>query len=278
MAVCHNPISCHTRTHTMYRFSLLRLAPCWLALCLLFSRVVVSQDQDQDQIDNFCRRFAHQTTFIDDKLYVDGGYVDYGGQIDETTVNYTNSQLLWADTSTVNKDLFPQMYSNLSKPANVPSVAGGALWPDKVNKLFYLYGGEYNSTTPPPESHTLWLFDTIYNTWNTTNTDSSAQGISPLSNGASAVDQNRGRAYYYGGWKSNATEVGFSGSPQLQSGLVQYDLTANQWRQSSFIDDTPRGEGALFYVPVSDAGMLVYIGGVVQNSNGSNGTTGVSLR
>jgi len=27
--------------------------------------------------DNFCRRHAHQTTVIDDKLYIDGGYVDF---------------------------------------------------------------------------------------------------------------------------------------------------------------------------------------------------------
>jgi hypothetical protein len=27
--------------------------------------------------DDFCRRYGHQTTVIDDKLYIDGGYVDY---------------------------------------------------------------------------------------------------------------------------------------------------------------------------------------------------------
>ena len=31
----------------------------------------------QNPRDNFCRRYAHQTTVIDDKLYIDGGYVNF---------------------------------------------------------------------------------------------------------------------------------------------------------------------------------------------------------
>lgn len=30
-----------------------------------------------DPRNNFCRRYAHQTTVIDDKLYIDGGWVNY---------------------------------------------------------------------------------------------------------------------------------------------------------------------------------------------------------
>lgn len=253
---------------------MMRLGGSWLAGSLLFfSRFAAAQDEDQDQINNFCRRFAHQTTWIDNKLYVDGGYIDYGSQLDSSSPNYTNTQLLWADTTNTTEYFFPQMYDNLTKPANVPSVAGGTLWADEVNKLFYLYGGEYNSTSLPPQQYTLWLFDTIYNTWNASSTDAPS---TPNSFGGSAVDQNKGTAFYYGGWKSNATEVGFAGAPQLQSGLVTFDLSTKEWGQSLFIDDTPRGEGALFYIPASDQGMLVYFGGVEQSSNTSNGTAGTS--
>src|SRR5438045_1585140 len=31
----------------------------------------------QNPRDNFCRRYGHQTTVIDDKLYIDGGYVNF---------------------------------------------------------------------------------------------------------------------------------------------------------------------------------------------------------
>lgn len=32
---------------------------------------------EQNPRDNFCRRHGHQTTVIDDKLYIDGGYVNF---------------------------------------------------------------------------------------------------------------------------------------------------------------------------------------------------------
>lgn len=145
-------------------------------------------------ITNFCRRFAHQTTVIDNVLYIDGGLVDYGGSIDSSTVNYTNTYLLQADLGSVNNNSFPVQRDDLSKPANVPSVQGGTLWADQANKLFYLFGGEYNWTTPPPTQYTLWFFDALYGTWNVTPTDASISAISPRSFGASAVDDNRGIA------------------------------------------------------------------------------------
>lgn len=162
-----------------------------LILCLLIGLVA---SQIFDPITNFCRRFAHQTAVIDDRLYIDGGLVVYGGSIDSESVNYTNSYLLYANLSSVNGDSFPVQHDNLPKPSNVPSVQGAALWADQANKLFYLFGGEYNWTTPPPAQYTLWYFDAIYNTWNATSTDASADRVSPSSFGASAVDDNRGTA------------------------------------------------------------------------------------
>lgn len=147
-----------------------------------------------DPLRNFCRRFAHQTTVVDNKLYIDGGLVDYGGSIDSSTVNYTNSYLLYADLSSVNKDNFPDQHDDLIKPDNVPSVQGGALWADQANKLFYLFGGEYNWTTQPPTQYSLWFYDIVYKTWNVTERDPTAERISPPSFGASAVDDNRGVA------------------------------------------------------------------------------------
>src|SRR5437773_683899 len=31
----------------------------------------------QNPLENFCRRYGHQSTVIDDKLYIDGGYVNF---------------------------------------------------------------------------------------------------------------------------------------------------------------------------------------------------------
>lgn len=82
------------------------------------------------------------------------------------------------------------------------------------------------------------------------------------------------RRYYYGGWSSNASEAGFSGDATIQSSLITYDMNMNNWRANVFIDDIPRAEGALFYIPASDKGMLVYFGGI-QNTTNSSTTTGV---
>ena len=232
------------------------------------SRWATGQQQTFDPIGDFCRRFGHQTAQIGNRIFIDGGYVDYGGEVLPDTVNYTNTYLLYLDLDDIESN-FPVENANLSKPANVPSVAGGFLWADTVNEIFYLYGGEYNWTTPPPSTFQLWAFDAAYNTWNATAPDSSQSGIMSPSFGAGAVVEDRAWGYYYGGWQSNATVLGWDGGPVAQPGLIQYDMLTNQWTNTTFIDTTPRAEGAMFYIPASDAGMLVYFGGVEASGNGS---------
>lgn len=223
--------------------------------------------QSFDPVVDFCRRFGHQTAVIDDRLYVVGGYVDYGGSVTTTSTNYTNTFLLWSDLTTVNDVQFPPMYSNLSKPSFVPSVIGGALWADTVNKFFYLWGGEYNWTRSPPAIPRLWCYDVLNDVWNVTANAVSA--IQPASFGASAVDQVKGVAYYYGGWSSNATILGFPGNATAQQGLVTYDMTRDLWNNITLIDGVSRAEGLLLHLPVSDSGMLAYLGGVQQSDNGT---------
>lgn len=89
--------------------------------------------QDFNPLTDFCRRFAHRTAVIDNKLFIDGGYVDYGGSVYPDTINYTNTYLLYTDLDTI-ANQFPVEYANLSKPSDVPSLAGGVLWADTVNK------------------------------------------------------------------------------------------------------------------------------------------------
>lgn len=45
--------------------------------CLLLS--LASSAVAKNPKNDFCRRFAHQTTVIDDKLYIDGGLLNYKG-------------------------------------------------------------------------------------------------------------------------------------------------------------------------------------------------------
>lgn len=48
-----------------------------LASLLRFAVDGASATDEQNPRDNFCRRYGHQTTFIDDKLYIDGGFVNF---------------------------------------------------------------------------------------------------------------------------------------------------------------------------------------------------------
>lgn len=68
--------------------------------------------EDFDPLTDFCRRFAHRTAVIDRRLYIDGGYVDYGGGVYPDTVNYTNSYLLYLDLEDI-VETFPVLYTNL---------------------------------------------------------------------------------------------------------------------------------------------------------------------
>ncbi|KAK3671861.1 hypothetical protein LTR78_008227 [Recurvomyces mirabilis] len=239
-------------------------------LTLLASRL---HAQQLDPIHGFCRRFAHQTTLIDNRLFIDGGLVNYGGSVTPTTTNYTNTYLLYADLNVVTQN-FPTEYANLSKPANVPSVQGGILWADTINKIFYLYGGEYNWTTAPPAQYNLWAYDAVYNTWNASSSEG-LNGVQAVSFGAGVAVDDRALGFYYGGWLSNASVLGWNGNRLAQPGLLRYDMIANSWSNNSFYDNIPRAEGVMVYIPASDAGMLVYFGGVQQMSNGSY--TGVPM-
>ncbi|KAH8429033.1 uncharacterized protein LDX57_006704 [Aspergillus melleus] len=234
------------------------------ALALL---VPVTAQQGKDPLKDFCRRFGHQTAVIDNKLFIDGGFVNYS-PLDQNPENYTNSRILYADFD-VNNQGMPQAYANLSKPSAVPSVNGGILWPDTVNKILYQYGGEFDDNDDS-SNFTLWMYDALYNTWNKTKEDDTQDGIQRASYGAGVTVQDRGVGYYYGGWLSNASVPDWGDSdPIALSHLLSYNMLENTWTNSSGPDSVGRAEGVMLYVPASD-GMLVYLGGVQTPSK--NGT------
>jgi hypothetical protein len=48
--------------------------------------------QGPDPLANFCRRWGHATGLVDHKLYIDGGYVNYG-PFTQSSQNLTSKQL-----------------------------------------------------------------------------------------------------------------------------------------------------------------------------------------
>lgn len=160
----------------------------------------------------------------------------------------------------------PQLFANLSKNNSIPSVHGGSLWADDVNKRLYLFGGQYYQQPPAPE-FTLWSYDIVNNVWVPFDAPSY---IDSVSYGAGVSVSQRGEAYYYGGWISNNSVLDWTGPPAATSSLLKYNMDTNTWTNGTGPDSIRRAEGAMVFIPIGDGGMLVYFGGV--QDNGSNGT------
>ncbi|KAK6533997.1 hypothetical protein TWF281_005337 [Arthrobotrys megalospora] len=220
-----------------------------------------------------CFRYSHQTAVIDQRLYVDGGII----QIDKSDTNYSNPDFFYYDLSTtyrgsVNVKQPPQITDRLrKKPSDVPSLAGGALWADSINKRLFLYGGRFTDSSPSPFE--LWSYDAIYDTWaafnETRDTSGALIDVPRLYNGASAVDEAAGMAYYFGGWISSESEYGYEGRDVAVAGLLVYDMVNNNWDNQTFDRGMGRrAEGVLLYVPLGDGGWLISFGGVRVSEDG----------
>ncbi|KAF3036160.1 hypothetical protein E8E12_003136 [Didymella heteroderae] len=219
-----------------------------LFLIGVFVTLVVAQQNSKDPLTDFCRRHQHQTCVIDSKLYIDGGLVYYGTSVTPDSQPERNTWLLWGDLADLSAGT-PPLYKNLTKGPEVPTVRGGVLWPDQVNKLFYLFGGIYaNGKTQ--DFNNLWSYDTIYNNWTKITPDGTQLAISWPYLGASDVTE-EGVAYYYGGYLGNQSVAGWTGDTVMLNSMTEYDTKKNTW------------------INPSQRGMLVYFGGLEQNTAGS---------
>lgn len=170
---------------------------------VLFIFLTLSAAQN-DPLQDFCRIHGHQTAVVDRRLYIDGGYVNWS-PISPESQNYTSEnreskeqlaqandlpQDTWLRYGDLDEDHegFPQQYT-LSRNSTIPSVDGGVMWPDTVNKVIYQYGGEYGNDQP--EDFRLWFYDIIYDTWNIS--DASTTDIRRPSWGRSSYNVNERR-------------------------------------------------------------------------------------
>ena len=63
------------------------MVPRWYSIFLLLQLMVLLalSQAPADPLKNFCRRYGQQTAIIDDKLYIDGGWL-YANPISENPV------------------------------------------------------------------------------------------------------------------------------------------------------------------------------------------------
>ncbi|KAK3357381.1 hypothetical protein B0T25DRAFT_589681 [Lasiosphaeria hispida] len=232
----------------------------WISYGLIPLALFVGGSAAQlDPVKNFCRRFGHQTAVIDKKLYIDGGFINYN-PLSQYPANFTSTGLVYQDLDVTGSGGMPQLYANLTKNNTIPSVNGGTLWVDDINKRFYLFGGEY-AQNPPAPFFTLWSFDTIYKEWVSFGTPGHP-AISGISYGAGASVSERGEGYYYGGWMSNNSILGWPGPPIASSNMIKYDMATNSFFNITGPDLVRRAGGSMVFIPIGDGGMLVYFGGV----------------
>ncbi|KIW27898.1 uncharacterized protein PV07_07596 [Cladophialophora immunda] len=233
------------------------LASSLLLLLALLTAQTVAQ-APADPLRNFCRRYGHQTAVIDRKLYIDGGWL-YANPISQNPIPTMNEGLLYCDLDQSYQDMPPE-YANLTKNSSVPDVAGGTLWQDEVNKVFWLYGGEFSAA---PSAFQLWGYDVVLNQWNLSSPNlGSTAPIQRVSYGAGVASSEIGMGFYYGGYLNNLTNPLWTGPPMATSNLIIYDMDQNSLTNNTGYDNIGRAEGIMVYIPASMSGLLVYFGGV----------------
>ncbi|KAH6662118.1 hypothetical protein B0J14DRAFT_571231 [Halenospora varia] len=232
---------------------------------LIMATVALGQ---REPTKDLCRRFGHQAAVVDQKLYIDGGQINWRSSTERPRTNFSNTFLGYHDLtkSPLGVD-FPPLVANLSKNSSVPSVSGGQLWPDAVNKKFYLFGGEVSLA---PSAPNLFSYDILNDQWESLG--SPDKNIQSVSWAASVGVSTLGQGYSLGGYLNNATVPNWGSNQFATSQLIRYDMDARTWTNSSGpdgINGPGTAEGAMVYVPASNGGMLVHFGGVLVQANGT---------
>ncbi|PSN58874.1 hypothetical protein BS50DRAFT_475119, partial [Corynespora cassiicola Philippines] len=219
----------------------------------------------KDPLKDFCRKFSHRTAVMNNKIYIDGGYVNWA-PLSAESENVTNEWLVYGDFEIDNSG-FPQQFVLPSKLP--PNVAGGSLWADEINNIFYAFGGYFTSETPKPFE--TWAFDGNQRTWS--NIITQGESMAYAAHGMSAVSPDTGISYYLGGYQDALTTAEWSGPRRYISRMTTFNMVTREYSTLSGPDLSGRGEGSMHFIPASNAGMLIYYGGVEQYP-GSNETKG----
>jgi len=147
----------------------------------------------------------------------------------------------------------PQLYSNLSKPADkVPSVHGGALWADEVNKRLFLFGGEY----PSPDVNTDFNLDKNFRTGDDEPIFVEHPGISVL-----LKRQETGQP-------PDKREMPLLGPPRKNKTILySYDILTDEWVEMD-LSSNPSGNSGILgsvayggWTSVSETGEGYFYGG-----------------
>lgn len=248
-----------------------------------------------DPLNNFCRRWYHQSQVKNNILFVDGGIESFS---DRSAIQY-GIQPNWTGPITtgpndyviaINMSASWDWKTNISevvinKTAAIetgnppPNVQSGAFFQGPPNDpQIYLYGGVTPSINqsfqywqwPTTNQYTLWGFHTVSHAWAQYDIFSSVP--ERPSQGASAEVPDLGLAFYMNGmitkWSSPTTSY-LGNNTMFLGGMVVIDLkkqTATNRSTDTITNGRARVRGGMIYVPkLGPNGVLVTVGGATQS-------------
>ncbi|CAG8891175.1 unnamed protein product [Penicillium egyptiacum] len=259
---------------------LLVVIDCAVAVCSTFpTQINVSM----------CSWQGLRANILRDTIYLDGGELWYQKGYDdgcaqpqpdnnlEATIYYLN-----LTTSFNTKSNFMDLLSNISVVGGSASIApnyvDGTMFAN--NNEFYLYGGMLGNTEssdPPPANQVLSYAAHQYGTYRSSWAPNWKQEYLPtnvtryITNGAAASAPSENLGFYFSGMR--APDWGDFTLNQLQSNqtantLITLDMSVmsdGTWTNKTLPSYIPaRSNAELVWVPVSESGVLVAIGGVVE--------------
>jgi hypothetical protein len=147
------------------------------------------------------------------------------------------------------------------KDASVPSLAGGFLWVDEINHVFYAFGGFFPDSRPT--DFNTWSYDTKLDSWSIVPTQGENPTYVAYGMGATAADA--GVGYYLGGYHDNQTQNSWYDRRLYSSTLVKFDMVNRRYSNTSGPDSRGRGDRIMVFIPASTSGLLIFLGGVAQD-------------
>ncbi|KAJ6179241.1 hypothetical protein N7519_009702 [Penicillium mononematosum] len=224
-----------------------------------------------------------------DTIYLDGGRLWYQKGYDDGCVQLQSDNNLEATIYYLNLTNPFNTKSDFMNVLNNMSVAGGStsIAPNYVDGTmfandneFYLYGGMLSNTgssDPPPANQVLSYAAHQYGTYRSSWAPNWKQEYLPtnvtryITNGAAASAPSENLGFYFSGMR--APDWGDFNLNQLQSNqtadtLITLDMSVmsdGKWTNDTLPSYIPtRSNAELVWVPVSESGVLVAIGGVVE--------------
>ncbi|KAK6532380.1 hypothetical protein TWF281_006569 [Arthrobotrys megalospora] len=250
-----------------------------------------------DPVNNFCKRYQHQSAITSQTLFIDGGTMWFHDDpiVWGPTTQGINTYLIttdmedsWDWKGNISQTSIYKTREPGRKTGYVPSLNGGAIWPNANETYLYFYGGTTNASLsnfslysePESDKESFWRYNIAEKFWDPVTYAPGSSPITRASFGGSVVAPNLNKAYYLGGVvdRGSTDRSGDLQSPRFIDGLLEFDFDTESVRNISTAElgNRARAYSQMVYVPNYGSmnsssgedrkGILVVLGGEVKSS------------